>query len=279
MELAAKFIEMPTFIGERPLRDRHVAFLYREAKAGRFLPAIANLASCICTYDGVERRLNGQHTSWMRTFMPKRWCIPITVLRYSVDREEDYRSLYASFDRIATRSNRNIVDAKCKGTDKFKDVPSGLLFSLASGLRIWTINSKIDRRPIDEVVDLLETTYYGLTLHVSSFLGTITAATAPHMHRRAPVVGAMYATFNKSQSEANRFWSMVRDGGGGAGHPTQMLMKWLMKTAINSGKDTRKRQSASREEMYSSCLTAWNAFRRGQTMKLMRICEKRPRVR
>jgi hypothetical protein len=278
MELASKFIEMETFVGERPLKDDHVAFLYREAKAGRFLHDLANLASCLCKWDGVERRLNGQHTSWMRTFMPKRWCPPITVLRFAVDREEDYRSLYASFDRNSPRSNREVVGAECKGTEKFEAVPSPLLFPLASGLRLWTASGKRDRRPIDEIVDLMKSQFYNLTLNVSAFMSTMSPSTAPHMYRRAPVTGAMFATFNKSQAEATRFWTLVRDGGGSAGFPPLVLMKWLTKTAMNAAKDTRSRQNVGREEMYCSCITAWNAFRRGQTMKIMRVCENRPGV-
>lgn len=276
MELAHRFIEMQTFMGERKLNDRHMDFLLEQAKQGKFLGDITALASCQCVWDNTERRLNGQHTSWMRTYMPADWSPIVHVLKYRAMREEDFRALYASFDRIFVRSNKHVVTAELLGTSEFKELTSGVLSKLASGLRLWTAERARDVRSVDKIVELMRTKHYKLTIEVSQFLVGIQPSNAAHMYNRVPVVAAMFASFNKSSQDSHKFWVMVRDGGGDATHPAQALMKYLVKTTIRSDPSDHSRfVSVTGEEMYRVCITAWNAFRRGDKLKLLKVTNER----
>jgi hypothetical protein len=279
LELATKFIEMENFVGERKLNDRHVDFLLEEAKNGRFLGDITALASCTCGWDGKVRRLNGQHTSWMRTSMPKDWCPTVHVLHYKADREEDFRSLYGSFDRILVRSNKHVVVSGFYGTEEFKEISAGNLGRLAAGLRLWTCESSRDTRPIDRVMELMKGKHYKLVIEVSQFLNGISPSSATHMYCRAPVTAAMFATFDKSVSDSLKFWEMVRDGGGSTTHPAQVLMKYLIKTNIRSEPGNRNYSAVPREDMFRICISAWNSFRRGDQIKMLRVLDNRVAAR
>ncbi len=275
-KLAVKLLELDTFIGERPLRESHVQFLLQEAKRGRFLNNITNLASCVCLWDGKERRLNGQHTCWMKTFMDdKQWAPPVTVLRFEAKTEDDFRALYASFDRGTPRSNANVVDSRLLGTTEFAHVSKRNLSSLASGLRIWLSPPTVRSLSVDEIIDQMQTKHYKLVMQVAQFLETITPQSAAHLYRRAPVVGAMFATFDKAAADSVTFWTVVRDGGADQDHPAACLMKWLLRCAINSTDSTASGLKVGREEMYKCCVNAWNVYRRGDKLKIIRTPDHR----
>lgn len=274
-KLAIKFLEMETFVGERALRESHVHFLLQEAKRGRFLNSITNLASCVCLWDGKERRLNGQHTCWMKTFMEEKWQPLVTVLRFEAKTEDDFRALYASFDRGTPRSNANVVNGRLLGTTEFASISQRNLSALAAGLRVWLAPPPSKGLAVDEVIDQMQGKHYRLAMQVGGFLETITPQSAAHMYRRAPVIGAMFATFDKAVSDSVTFWTIVRDGSPVQDHPAACLMKWLMRCAINSTDSNTSGPKVGREEMYKCCVNAWNVYRRGDKLKIIRCPEQR----
>jgi hypothetical protein len=106
LKLAKRFINMEASVSERGLKARHVESLLRDAKAGKFLCTEVSLASCICGWDGKERRLNGRHVAWMRTYMPASWRPKIRVEKYTVETEDDFRQLYSTFDTVCFHRSR-----------------------------------------------------------------------------------------------------------------------------------------------------------------------------
>ena len=109
--------------------------------------------------------------------------------------------------------------------------------------------------------------------------------------RRSPVVAAMYETFGKLPSKANEFWDVVRDGVGadvqGLTDPRIKLHNSLRESIIGQGVSVG--HSASRlgkksvpgEAMYRWCITSWNAWRKGETLTLLRAStgDTRPKAR
>jgi len=271
--LACEYIEMTPFVGERPRSDSHVSNLVREARLGRFLGENALLASCECVWDGKIRRLNGQHTSWMRLYMPHDWDPMVVVRRYRVQTEAQFRDLYSVYDRLYGRTNRQVVGAKLYGTKQYKGVSVPQLDRLATGLRIWKSTVKDKGQPIDETVDAMSNGSGLLAKKVNTFMSSLHKGNAPHMVSRAGIVGAMFATFNKSAKDSVEFWTIVRDGGGLVDHPAQALMKYLMSVKIytsNSTATARHLRPTSRERLYRCCISAWNRFREGKSVSLLR---------
>jgi hypothetical protein len=284
MELADKFLQMPTFIGERELRDGHVEFLIKEAKRGAFLPEIASLICCECVYDNTLRRLNGQHTCWMRSYMDKSWSPPIRVIKYKVHSEEDFRKLYASIDRGAARSKGHVITSRLFGTKEFDGVTERTIKLVESGYTVYKATStgkgghKVNMSA-DEIADDLMAGSYTLAIKVAKIVGNIIGKEYRFM-RRAPVVGAMWATFNKNVGESEAFWDTVKTGVGidDVDDPRLRLRNFLMRVAVDSGAGSRQDMMAkvSGEDIYRICINMWNAYRKGEMVKVVKTLPTRP---
>jgi hypothetical protein len=276
-ELATKFIEMPTFIGERALYSRHVDKMVADAKNGKFLNMESGLASCTCEWDGVERRLNGQHTCWMRTYMPANWCPNIRVTKYSAPSEEDFRELYCTFDSNAPRTPGQKTIAALRGSDGFKDITNArMLQDLKSALTLWVgATSGNSRITFDDTMDMMKGKHHKVLIDVANYLQDFTFRSAPHMCHRAAVIAAMFSTFSKNISESTDFWNMVRDGGNPS-HPAVALNKYLHRTRVHKGQLERNYTRVSSEEMLRVCIVAWNAYRRKDELKILRTPDRRP---
>ena len=101
------------------------------------------------------------------------------------------------------------------------------------------------------------------------------------MHNRAPIVAALFATFEKSEKDANVFWAIVRDGGKPPAHPAQMLRNYLTRAKVftSNTRASRTHKPVSCEMMYRACIVAWNAFRDvtdGTPVNLKRQLAERP---
>jgi hypothetical protein len=280
-QLAGRFTTMDTFVGDRSLSPRHIARLANATAYGYFLPEFVILASCECVWDGKERRLNGQHTCWMRRLFPASWKPKVRVIRYRVETEKGFRKLYSVIDRAWGRNNRHVVKSKLYGTPPYKGISPDGLNRLSSGLRMWAGKGSNCALSIDETTDSMLNGSGILTIRVAKFLDSITALNAGHMYRRAPVTGALFATFDRCLSAALEFWKIVRDGGEAPDHPAQMLMKYLISTEIHSNCSggPRTKITTSRENMYRVCIEAWNAFRKGEKVTEFKVPERRVAVR
>jgi len=219
-ELAQEFIEMPAFIGERPLRDSHVDYLVDQAKSGAFIPTQGSISTCICGWDGQERRLNGQHTCWMRSYMPDNWPCRLQVIKYRVETENDFRKLYSSIDRGAPRTNGHIVNARLYGTSEFDGISKDVIKMLATGLRLWRFGDPGgtgERPTVDRIASTMQGEHLGISLKVAELIRLLGIAerhpgrTGDHM-RRGAVIAAMFATSDKNHSSSIEFWRTVVDG-------------------------------------------------------------------
>jgi len=279
--VALRYKNMLTFVGDRKLHNENTDKLLRQAVHGLFISTESALISCTCGWDGRVRRVNGQHTSEMRLQMPDGWNPLVQLRHYYAKTEEDFRAFYSIIDDIKAKTSRQIVAANCLGTDQFKGKNTVEINQLSVGIRIWKSVVKDKGANIHDTVRSMRKDMNGLCQIVSRFLVTITGDDAPHMHNRAPIVAALFTTFEKSEKDANVFWAIVRDGGKPPDHPAQMLRNYLTRAKIftSNTRASRTHKPVSREMMYRACIVAWNAFRDvtdGTPVNLKRQLAERP---
>jgi hypothetical protein len=191
------------------------------------------------------------------------------------------RKLYASLDRGKARNQSNVVVSWLAGTDEFPGYSKQLLKLLAQGVGVWQWESKHSRKlhQGDERSAMLLTTQNKLALMVGSLLKEAKPSESRHI-LRAPVVGAMFATFNKAQKDSIEFWQVVRDGlgVGSKSDPRHTLRNWLMTAGLaKSVAANGDNKIVTQEEMYRGCLGAWNAHRAGRDLKQIRLSMTDPR--
>lgn len=286
-DVARQFIEMPEFTGERPLRDGHVESLCKHAKDGTFLMEQASLIDCVCKYDSsTVRRLNGHHTCWMRHFMPDNWAPPkIRHLRYEVSSEEDFRKLYSLQDRGAARSTAHVAQARLYQVEQYKGLTKKAIKHTKDGLVYWLWgNDKTERgrHKIDEIVDLMETgQYYPICHDVASFINDLNAS--EYFMKRACVIGAVFATFNKAKADANQFWTSVRTGVGidDPHDPRKTLRDYLCRMRVIGANSYNRASMVPGETMFRACIYCWNAWRRKETLRQINAptSENRPPIK
>lgn len=284
IDLAQKMIEMPTFEGERALRDRHVDFLVGEAKRGLFLSDISSLITCECCFGNgvVEKRLNGQHTAWMRAMMPPDWNCKIRWLKYRVTSDDDFRKLYASIDRGAPRTRGHIVAARLFGTAEFPGYTRQMLSLLQASIPVWLAETHNERCKfvVDDVANMMQGKYRDLCHKVAGFLMAHGCGTGHHLWRSA-AVAAMFATYSKVSLEAaDGFWKGVDDGLDlkSSNDPRYRLREFLLRAGLRTN-GSKMKIAVSGDEMFNMCIYCWNAHRSGQEMKVLRSPDSRPEVK
>lgn len=280
---ASRLLEYEEFPGDRKLKQPHVDHLIRVMNRGTFRPE--QVALMTCKLNGKVYRMNGQHTAWARLEMPENWSCPVQVIEYEAESEEDMRTLYSSIDRGSPRTRSNVMDSYLVGIPEYEGVKRTTLKHLPQGFILWFWPSSQERRKhdADDVAYLLKTDHYDLSRKVCAFLDK--QSTREHRHIfRASVVAALFATFHKAPQIANDFWRPVSEGTGmkDKGDPRLKLRNELMRTAVDSGSGSRSdKKCVTAEQMYRLCINAWNAYRDGRNLSILKAPEtgKRPRVK
>ena len=280
---AEKVLNYEEFVGDRSLKNDHVDYLVTTMKRGTFHPEWVNLV--VCKFDGKSWRMNGQHTAWARLEMPPEYPCPVTVLEYTAKSMEDMRTLYASIDRSSPRTRANVITSYLAGTAEFEGVKARTLQLVPQGFALYFWKTKHERQQHDgdDVAYLMKTDHYDLARKVCAFVDKHSGKDQKHMNRAA-VVGAMFATFNKAPNIAVEFWGPVATGTGieKVGDPRLKLRNELQRTAVDHGAGSHsEKKTVSQEFMYRQCITAWNAYRDGRSLQLLKAIEKgnRPGVK
>ncbi len=283
-KFAANFLDYPEFIVndekvDRNRSDDHVIYLARAMQSGAFLWEQVNLVLCHLEGSSKPTRLNGQHCSWARLVAdeqgldPKTRC-PVQLLQYHAETIEDMRRLYASLDRGRPRSQNVVVQSYLAGTDEFPDTPKPILKLLSQGIGTWLWPQSSVRKlhgGDDRAYKLLKD-HHKVALAVAGFLKGAGAREQKHLCR-APVVAAMFETFNKAPQIAYEFWKDVRDGLGLSDKedPRRVLRDWLMINSLNHTRHNGDVKVVNAEAMYRACLYRWNDFRANKKSKNMRL--------
>ncbi len=283
-KFAARFLDYPEFIVDdvkvdRNRSDSHVIYLARAMQAGTFLWEQVNLVLCTVAGTSNPTRLNGQHTCWARLVAedegldPKTRC-PVQLLSYEAETIEDMRRLYASIDSGRPRSQGVKVNAYLAGTDEFPNATKSSLRMIAQGIGIWLWESPEVRtlHGAEDRAYLLLKDHHKVAVFVSSFLDAAKPKDQKHF-KRAPVVGAMFATFDKAPQIAYDFWRDVRDGLGitDKQDPKRVLRDWLMQASLAKSQYNGDLKTVTQEAMYRACIYCWNNHRANQKSKGLRI--------
>lgn len=277
---ASQFLELKTFEGERPVRERHVQFLFDEYGAGRFLWQNIILASARLP-NGEEYRINGQHTCWMRVFIPERDEPVNAVVRamtYTVADEHQLRALYSAFDRGAPRTQAHVGKVLLMGSRVVDGIPNSTINHVLAGFRIYFTHDHHKRAAmsVEEWCGMIEANHATNFNIVGRFVS---------MHeqdgrwvKRSAVVGAMIATFEKNVEGATEFWEGVCNGLGMSSKtdPRYLLRKYLTEHAIQSRTGLATTHT---EEMYSVCIQMWNHYRDKTTVTFVKAPMERPKVK
>jgi hypothetical protein len=271
---AFAYLDMPAFRGERDVLDSHVQFLLDEAKRGRFIWEHVIIATARIKGEPTVYRINGQHTCWMRTYLPPSTTAKIRRIDYEVPDQENMRRLYGVFDRNKSRTPGHIVKALLAGTETMDGVWDSSIRSLAAGMKQWLVEKKEDQKrfgpnelaaEIDQRPALFQK------------VGHFVQKNIKQMHlRKAAVYAAMFATFDKQPARADEFWQPVADGLNLDCNtdPRYKLREFLL--TARTDRANFGRDSVTTEDVYRICINAWNKWRKGEkAMAGLRTTDRR----
>lgn len=277
---AERMLNLSEVEGDRRLRDRHVETLAQAMLRRTFRYELVTLVSCLCEETGLEYRMNGQHTCWAVIEVDS---LPegqrpdpdkVTHLRYVAKTYEDVRRLYSSIDRGAPRSKSDVVISYLAGVPMFEGLGNTVIRSISQGFAFWMWQELHERTKHDgdDIAYLLKTEYAGVCEKVAAFAKVSQAFSKHKWLMRASVLGAMFDTFSVAVKASTDFWGSTRDGVdmSSVNDPRLRLREALQNATIVGGNRTQTKTPAYSDDAYSWCINAWNAWRRGETIRALR---------
>jgi len=278
---AFQFLELKTFEGERAVRERHVQFLFDEWSANRFLWQNIILASAKVAGQPEEYRINGQHTCWMRVNVPERYepldCkVRCTV--YTVQDEDQLRTLYSVFDRGAPRTAHHVGTVILLGSDAAEGVSKYCFGMLMAGFKIWWSPNKFKRESmsVNDWCGIIDNNYPVLFNIVGRYIGT--HMEAARWMKRASIAAALYATFDKNVQASGEFWGPVFSG---TNLTSKTDARWQLRNYLMSHGHSivSGLEKVSQEQMFCVCCNLWNHWREGKQVSTVKTVNERPKVK
>jgi len=256
-QLAQEFSSMAAMRGERELRADRLEFLRAKIKDGLFHSprwAFANI-------DGRKVRVNGQHSSKLLADLNGAMPTGLNVVidEFTCDTEEDLCELFAQFDPVeSTRRAKDIVNAHARIHPDLDDMTTARCNLIISGIAMHMLRGVEWKRKKVTGVDRARLIHNGIP-----FFKWIAPRLDLKRLRKVPVIAAMFATWAKDCESADRFWDAVAREDEHPTHPTRTLSTFLSEAAFGR----LKGKGWTARAVYSKCLIAWNAWRKGnQTM-------------
>jgi hypothetical protein len=250
---------------EREVSDEHVASLVRAMETGQFMNAQAVISIAVCGWDKKERKLNGQHISWARSYVERANYKPfIKVVRYKVDTEDEYRLLYKNFDRNRVRTAAHLAKMALFDTPEYEGIRKSTIQYLCAGAKFWRFHQ--ERIKSDVVHNALRYEFPDIGRTTGELLSYVISQQAYHL-KRGPVIAAMMETIKAAKSKAVEFWNMIIEGlFQSKTDPPKLLADYLHRTVLGSRSNVGTRQQVSSEEMFNVCIGCWNAYRAGKRL-------------
>ncbi len=283
-KLAESMLELVQFVGERAIVNRQVADLQRAMIRGTFMPERVQLCVAHCKEDGLDYRMNGQHTSWAVLELPEneKPAYKVKLYKYTCETMNDVRQLYSTFDRNLARSMGNVINAYVLGQTGFEKFDASAIRHVAAGFALWRWEHAHERQKYDGDARgaLMITEFRDLSIGVLNMLmGLGRTPEIGHLWR-APTIAAIFETRSKVIGDSNTFWKGIADGLGfeTKTDPRLKLRTLLRETSLSvRGQHTR----VSQEYMYRACILAWNAWREGRELAYIKAGQvtKRPRAK
>lgn len=276
--LVKEFYEMTKIHRERPLSITRLG-VYREIlKRGEFRPV--TWASAYCNETGGTYRVNGQHTSTILYELIE-GALPdffVTVERYQCDTVEDVARLYATFDSAsASRSSNDIINSFASTVKEFAGLKKKTFALSVNAASFFKWGLGYHSHPPPERAELLLQNI-DFTCWLDSILwesdDEVNQRDTKHIIRAA-VAAAMLSTYSKSKSKADEFWKLVRNETADRKDATRVLAAYLIRSAARTNMKIRGgKEVVTFKEMYSKCITAWNAWRDDRPTDLKYYADK-----
>jgi hypothetical protein len=282
IDRAVEYVQLPVFRGEREPGDEWAQYLLGEMVRGSFNWDLVILARC--KLNGVEYKVNGQHTCWARLDVKLTNDPLVREIVYSVDTDEQLRRIYRTFDRVKIRSDPQLMQIELMGQDLDPEITKTWATLAASGLRLWKYENKESyRRARPEQISALVASpeIKPIFTVVCLFGQQHSGAAASAIIKRQAVVAAMLVTFTKDPAAAATFWADIADGTNLVkGDPRWLLYNYLVRSKLymRSGvaHASSEHQVVNTEDMYRVCLNMWNKWRAGEQITVVRAPAQRP---
>lgn len=264
---AEELLRLNTYKGQRNKSARHIQELAAKMEDGRF-----HMGSIAVINNGSSFLADGQHQCEAAIMSGKSF--DAAFVEYTCeddDSKEDIAEVFAQYNVDRPRSRGDIAWIYgCQiGMEEWPR-RCVTLCNTALGMLQCGFNNGAPRMSRDENARLLSTQRSQCQfIYDLLFRECDISNCAKHMNR-SPVVAAMMATFKKNKSEAEVFWTAVRDGDMlKKTDPAFKLRDFLMNNSVGFGAGARSsKETVSAREMFGRCIIAWNAYRSGGTTNL-----------
>ena len=259
---------LPNSPTERELEPKRVKELVGRLKDGVWIPC----SWATVEFNGVKYRMNGQHSSHAMLeaadYLPDELAIHLD--HYRAETGEQMAALFRQFDaRFSARSKADVSGAYQGLIPEIRGISRGKAKLCIEGVAWY--ERAIEGLPVpsgDELYSMFfANKYHGFIRWADKILSIKT----PEM-QRAPIVGAMYATFIASESGAQEFWSHVaKQDLADDSDPRSVLAAELVR--VKEGQ--KDAQPPTPAEFYAKCVKAWNAFRSGDKIRSLNVNTKK----
>lgn len=265
------FSALPPLTGDRALKETRVQRLGERISKGLAVPF--NWVTCIV--DGMEYRINGQHSCEVLLGMNGNSPPGLKIVRatFVADTMEDAAILWAQYDaQISARVANEIYATRAGTIPELAALPPRCLARCATGFghdHYGTVHGDAEGRSALLAANV--TRVHWLYDIIASATETATAAMRDALER-GPVMGAMIRTHRKCAHEATVFWTAVRDGTeSDPRHPTRLLRDYLLAHTVANGRGAGgANRSVGKHDVFTCCIRAWNAWRTRTALKLLK---------
>jgi hypothetical protein len=278
---AEEYLSLNDYVTQRKLRPAHVNDLAAKMKNGKFRFGEVALAR---HPKGTTFLLNGQHVcnAIIQTGLSQ-MCV---VEEFKVDNDIDLSTLFKQFEILPrTISDMVRVEKHALNLD-WPDKIASLVVSAAaidqinhpslkSNVSVSNANLKwalTKEHRANLLKSYLEEGYFIKKILIDDAKD----GDVQHLKRSAVVV-MMFRTMRKSYQDAFVFWSRVRDGE----NLTKDMPEWKIREFLKSHKTISYREEqvyrkATNHEIAYRIAAAWNAFREGRSLKVLKYRHEHP---
>ena len=278
-DMAKEFLKHNTLETQRKLKPRWANELVEKMKRGLY--RYGNIALAYTAW-GTTHLMDGQHCCTAITkYGLGQEC---TVEIYHVNTKLGLSLLFKQFNQLPrTISEAVRVEKESLGLP-WSNTVAALVASAASLLEeggekfnMPSVSfSKYNKLSMERKVEYISR-YIPEGDFLERILRTDNKGEGWKMLKRAPVAAAMIMTWRKSASDAEIFWTRVRDGE----NLTRKMPEWKLREFYLShslfnyrnGKSYRK---ADNHEFIYKTITAWNAFREGREVYILKHLPNKP---
>jgi hypothetical protein len=253
---------------QRPLNQTRVDAIRSKIESGLFRHGEIALA---VNSDGVKRLMNGQHT--LKAVVDSGVAIQAVVENYHCETPEDFSLLFRQFDPAwssRTMADMARIEAKALGVE-WQDAVVQLTLAAAA---LNKNGSRPGRVHADQRTELLKD-----YMKHGQWLSEILYGNSDNTRflRRRGVVAAMFRSFDACRSDASKFWCAVRDGEMlRKNQPEYQLRRFLMEHAARRVPFGSSGRVVKDHEFLCRSANAWNAFRRNETLTILKYLADRP---